>query len=183
MVYSDHAPFWDNGYPALLAIETDFSPYYHTTSDTLDKLNLGFFTNVTRASLGLLAELAQPLREGHPHAPLGLVATPVVYSSLFSSLKATRLTWTSQSDATGYNVYRTNVSHLDYVKINGSPVVGTSYADGDILIDRTYYYIITALGPTGLESNHSVEALVGPNVVGEAVASPGTLLLRFGGMR
>jgi len=171
-VYSDHAPFWDGGYPALLAIEDDplTNPYYHKTTDTLDKLNPGFFTSATRASVGLLAELAQPLREGYPKTPVGLTATPVVYSALFSALKAVRLTWSAQPGAAGYNVYRTNSSHLDYVKVNVSPLVGTTYSDVNVRTDLPYYYVVTAVGSTGLESNRSREALVAPDVSASAAA-------------
>jgi hypothetical protein len=173
-VYSDHAPFWDSGYPALLAIEDDplTYPYYHTTMDTLDQLNLDFFTSATRASVSLLAELAQPIREGYPKTPVGLAVTPVIYSALFSALKAVRVTWSAQADASGYNIYRTNSSHLDYVKINDSPVVGTTYSDGNIRTDRPYYYAVTAVGATGLESNRSREAVVAADV------SPATAALR-----
>jgi hypothetical protein len=173
-VYSDHAPFWDSGYPALLAIEDDplTYPYYHTTMDTLDQLNLDFFTSATRASVSLLAELAQPIREGYPKTPVGLAVTPVIYSALFSALKAVRVTWSAQADASGYNIYRTNSSHLDYVKINDSPVVGTTYSDGNIRTDRPYYYAVTAVGATGLESNRSREAMVAADV------SPATAALR-----
>ena len=170
-VYSDHAPFWDGGYPALLAIEDDplTNAYYHQTTDTLDKLNADFFTSATRASLGLLAELAQPLREGYPRTPVGLTATPVVYSALFSALKAVRVTWSAQADAAGYNVYRTNSSHLDYVKVNDSPVVGTVHSDAGVRTDLPYYYVVTAIGATGLESNRSREAVVAPDVFPTAV--------------
>ncbi len=56
---SDHAPFWDNGYPAILAIEDDddFTPYYHTTGDTLSTLDLAFFTNFVKAAVGAFAHL------------------------------------------------------------------------------------------------------------------------------
>jgi PKD repeat protein len=59
MGYSDHASFWDFGFPAILAIEDDddFTPYYHTTSDTLSTLNLIYFSNFVKASLGTLAHL------------------------------------------------------------------------------------------------------------------------------
>ena len=99
-------------------------------------------------------------------------AAPVVYSSLFNALKVVRLTWSSQSDAAGYNIYRTNLSHLDYVKVNDSPVVGTMYSDADVRMDLPYYYVVTAVGATGLESNRSSEAGVAPNV------SPATAALR-----
>jgi hypothetical protein len=171
-VYSDHAPFWDGGYPALLAIEDDplTNPYYHKTTDTFDKLNPGFFTSATRASVGLLAELAQPLREGYPKTPVGLTATPVVYSALFSALKAVRVTWSAQAGAAGYNIYRTNSSHLDYVKVNDSLVVGTMYSDAGVRADLPYYYVVTAVGATGLESNRSREALVALDASSSAAA-------------
>ncbi|HEY3306515.1 MAG TPA: M28 family peptidase [Candidatus Binatia bacterium] len=45
---SDHAPFWDLGYPALLLTDTAFmrNPHYHTSSDTIDTLDLEFMAKV-----------------------------------------------------------------------------------------------------------------------------------------
>jgi len=162
MIYSDHSPFWDYGYAALLAIEDSplQNPYYHRTTDTIDKLNFDFFAGSARAALALLAELAQPLREGAPRTPVGLTAAPIVYRSLFSTMKSARLSWSAQSDAAGYNVYRTNVSHLSYTKINDSLVAGTSFLDQNIRTEIPYFYVVTAVGNTGIESNRSREAAV-----------------------
>ena len=166
IIYSDHSPFWDNGYPALLAIE-DYplhNPYYHQTSDTLDKLNLDFFAASTRAAAGLLAELAQPIRPGYPATPSGsFLALWGKYYSVFSSLNVVRLSWTAQPDAVGYNIYRTTTPHVGYVKLNDALITITSFTDESPVIDPrlysqpTYYYVLTAVGPTGLESNKSVE--------------------------
>jgi len=59
MGYSDHDSFWDYGFPAILAIEDDddFTPYYHTVNDTLATLNLNYFTDFVKASLGTLAHM------------------------------------------------------------------------------------------------------------------------------
>lgn len=59
MQRSDHASFWDYGYPGILAIEdnVDFTPYYHTISDTLATLNLTYFTNFVKAAVGTLAHM------------------------------------------------------------------------------------------------------------------------------
>jgi hypothetical protein len=60
---SDHAPFWDQGYSAMLGIE-DYSlknPYYHKTTDTFDTLNMDFATSVTTCALTVVADLAQPI--------------------------------------------------------------------------------------------------------------------------
>ncbi len=174
-VYSDHSPFWDNGYPALLAIEDDplNNPYYHQTSDTLDKLDLGFFTAAARASVGLLAELAQPVREGHPRTPVGLRGRFTSYTSLFNSLQAMQLTWTAQADAAGYNVYRSETTRAGYVRINDAPVAAPSFTDDDLGLDPVYYYVVTAVGPTGLESNRSVEIFPFVIYIDGTVRAPG----------
>lgn len=68
MEWSDHAPFWHAGYPAVLLIEDegDFNPYYHTPHDRAVHLAPEYFTAGARAALGLLASLAQPLSEPLP---------------------------------------------------------------------------------------------------------------------
>ena len=45
---SDHVPFWDLGYPAILVTDTaDLrNPHYHQATDTLDTLDLDFLTGV-----------------------------------------------------------------------------------------------------------------------------------------
>lgn len=45
---SDHAPFWDVGYNAIMVTDTaDLrNPHYHSHSDTLDTLDLDFLTRV-----------------------------------------------------------------------------------------------------------------------------------------
>ena len=45
---SDHSPFWDAGYPALMVTDTSFfrNPHYHGSTDTLETLNLAFMENV-----------------------------------------------------------------------------------------------------------------------------------------
>ena len=62
--YSDHAPFWDHGYPAFLGIESyrsgDFNPHYHETTDTLDHVTLSYVTDFTKAAVATLASLARP---------------------------------------------------------------------------------------------------------------------------
>jgi Zn-dependent M28 family amino/carboxypeptidase len=59
---SDHAPFWDAGYPAVLITDTSFlrNPHYHLSSDTLETLNLSFLRDVTAATTVSAALLADP---------------------------------------------------------------------------------------------------------------------------
>ncbi|MFM8605017.1 MAG: M20/M25/M40 family metallo-hydrolase [Cyanobium sp.] len=46
---SDHSPFWDAGYRAVMITDTSFlrNPHYHRMSDTIATLNLDFFSRVT----------------------------------------------------------------------------------------------------------------------------------------
>jgi Zn-dependent M28 family amino/carboxypeptidase len=48
---SDHAAFWDHGFPAVMLTDTaDFrNPNYHRAGDTLDTLSLAFLEDVTDA--------------------------------------------------------------------------------------------------------------------------------------
>jgi Zn-dependent M28 family amino/carboxypeptidase len=61
---SDHASFWDQGYPAILGIEDfqDFSPYYHSASDTLANMQTSMMVEYTKACVATLAELAADMR-------------------------------------------------------------------------------------------------------------------------
>lgn len=51
--FSDHAPFWDAGFQAVMLTDTAMfrNPYYHTSQDTPDKLNFSFMEDVTKALL------------------------------------------------------------------------------------------------------------------------------------
>lgn len=62
---SDHSSFWDHGYTAILAIEDwdDFTPYYHSQSDLLQTLNMGFYVEFVKASVGTFAHLGIPYED------------------------------------------------------------------------------------------------------------------------
>jgi hypothetical protein len=60
---SDHASFWQHGFAGILAIEddvSDFNSYYHTSNDKRQYLNMAYFTNFVKASVGTAAHLAYP---------------------------------------------------------------------------------------------------------------------------
>jgi len=58
---SDHAPFWDRGYPALLVTDTAFfrNPHYHQPSDTVETLDLAFLERVTTGLVAAVESLCQ----------------------------------------------------------------------------------------------------------------------------
>jgi hypothetical protein len=59
---SDHASFWDFGYPAILGIEDfdDFHPAYHTTGDVIAAFDTSYFVDFCKASVAAIATLAEP---------------------------------------------------------------------------------------------------------------------------
>lgn len=59
---SDHTPFWDAGYPAVMITDTAFlrNPHYHLGTDTLDTLDLPFLRKVAAATAVATALLAGP---------------------------------------------------------------------------------------------------------------------------
>jgi hypothetical protein len=46
---SDHCPFWERDFPALMLTDTSFfrNPHYHTAGDTPDTLDYAFLAKVT----------------------------------------------------------------------------------------------------------------------------------------
>ena len=57
--FSDHAPFWDAGYPALMLTDTAMfrNPHYHTDHDTAATLDFDFMAGVARAVTAALLSL------------------------------------------------------------------------------------------------------------------------------
>jgi len=56
---SDHSPFWDQGYNALMVTDTSFmrNPHYHQMSDTIDTLDGAFFASVIDGLTAAFGEL------------------------------------------------------------------------------------------------------------------------------
>jgi photosystem II stability/assembly factor-like uncharacterized protein len=63
---SDHASFWDWGYPAILGIEDfdDFNPLYHTTGDRVSIFDTSYYVDFTKAAVAGISILADPFLVG-----------------------------------------------------------------------------------------------------------------------
>ena len=57
---SDHSPFWDLDYPALMVTDTSFfrNPHYHSRTDRLETLNLEFMAKVCQGVVGAIYQMA-----------------------------------------------------------------------------------------------------------------------------
>lgn len=60
VTFSDHASYWDQGYPAIMINNTSFyrNPHYHEASDTIDTLDFDKMTEVVRGVYWALVNLA-----------------------------------------------------------------------------------------------------------------------------
>ena len=56
---SDHSPFWDAGYNALMVTDTSFmrNPHYHKPTDTIETLDLSFLASVVQGLDAALSRL------------------------------------------------------------------------------------------------------------------------------
>jgi Zn-dependent M28 family amino/carboxypeptidase len=55
---SDHAPFWDRGYRAVMVTDSAFyrNPHYHTTGDTMETLDFPFMAQLVKSLLLFLLQ-------------------------------------------------------------------------------------------------------------------------------
>lgn len=163
---SDHAPFWDQGYHALLAIEDVplRNPYYHRTTDTFDTLNLPFFTTAATASIALTADLAQP--SSTPATPSGVTVLMQTSRSFLALGRSVWLSWDAVPGATGYHVYRASTERGAYRRLTNAPITVTRFAERLLTVSRgtelppasTVFYTVTAVDVQGRESNRSAIA-------------------------
>ena len=69
------------------------------------------------------------------------------------------LTWSpSTSTVTGYNTYSSTQSGGPYTKMTSTPVAGTSYTDTAVQAGKTYYFVVTSVNSSNMESAYSAEA-------------------------
>lgn len=69
---SDHASFWQHGYPAIMAIENfyDFNSHYHTPGDDITSVNMSYFGSMVRAVIANITSVALNQRIEIMHDPL-----------------------------------------------------------------------------------------------------------------
>jgi len=145
---SDHSPFWSRGYSALLGIEddqNDISPYYHSSSDTVSTLNMTFFTNFVRASVGTAAHLAMRddgtlIADFTASSTSGSIPLTVNFTDL--SVGATSWSWDFGDSGTSTEKNPTHVYTSTGTYTVTLTVTSTSGSDSEIKTDY-----ITALPP------------------------------------
>ena len=56
---SDHHSFYELGFQTSYFLEYTINPYYHTSEDTIDKMNMSYLTKICRLALGTVARMAE----------------------------------------------------------------------------------------------------------------------------
>jgi hypothetical protein len=81
--------------------------------------------------------------------------------SLTGSSYIVSLTWTASSsgDVVSYDVYR-GTAPGTYTILNTSPVTSTQFTDTTVADNITYYYVVTAVDSSGVQSSDSNSAIV-----------------------
>jgi len=133
---SDHQPFQQKGYKAILSIEdnSDFTPYYHTPNDTYASLNRPYFVKMIKAGIAALVTIAGDYKITINHTPLTTgpatgprTATAVIKSSyrLGVGSNVARLYYKVNNGS--YNFLTPSYTNLDTVKftIPGQPLGST----------------------------------------------------------
>lgn len=79
----------------------------------------------------------------------------------FPQPQSVQLAWNASvsPDIIGYNLYRGGVSGGPYTLINAALLAQTVYQDGDVTSGATYYYVVTAVNSSNVESAYSNEAM------------------------
>ncbi len=68
------------------------------------------------------------------------------------------LSWSpSTSTVVGYNTYSSAHSGGPYTKLTGTPVAATSYTDSTVQAGLTYYFVVTSVDSSNVESAYSAE--------------------------
>jgi hypothetical protein len=71
---SDHMGFWLRGYNGIFLTEYEFNPYYHSSLDTIENMNISYATRISKLSMAILAEISEltvNIPPEKPNKPIG----------------------------------------------------------------------------------------------------------------
>lgn len=66
----------------------------------------------------------------------------------------------SEPDLAGYNIYRSDTSGSGYLRLNSNLIPDPFYVDDTVVAGQTYYYVVTAVNLSALESGPSNEVMI-----------------------
>ncbi|HZY10456.1 MAG TPA: M20/M25/M40 family metallo-hydrolase [Bacteroidota bacterium] len=149
---SDSWPFYQQGYQSVFLIERDFSPYYHSTDDRLEYLDIGYAKEIIQSGLATLLILDQ-----QPPS----VTTLQVLDKGDGNTLVVQVDSSTILDFSHYNIYagtQSNVYDTTYQSNNPQ-----RYITG-LITDVQYYIGVSVNDLVGLESP-IIERTAGPHVI------------------
>jgi fibronectin type 3 domain-containing protein len=95
---------------------------------------------------------------------MSVVPLPPTNLAIGSANTTLTLVWefSLSTDVTAYNVYRGANFGGPYTKIGSSPGNSSSFTDNTYQSGGTYYYVVTAVGASGVESVFSNQVNITP---------------------
>lgn len=144
---SDHEPFWEFGYPALLSIEyggKQFYPWYHTTEDLAKHLTPAFGADVTRVNVAAAAALAGARSGPGPSSEVAAYPNPAKPSAGHDRVRFANVAAGSSLvlyDVAGTEVWRTTAETSGVVEWPLATAGGGAVASG--------VYLFVVEGPDG----------------------------------
>jgi len=94
------------------------------------------------------------------NAPNGTITVPVQASGVPAGDHLATLSWNpSASPVIGYFIYRRTSSGGYSTPLNSSPDTNTTYTDSSVQAGQTYYYVVTGVNSSNVESPHSSEVV------------------------
>jgi hypothetical protein len=112
-------------------------------------LNVVFAPKVTGSASGTVTLISNASNSPNSVAVSGTGVSNTTHS--------VSLNWaaSTSSGVVGYHVYRSSVSGSSYTRITSGALSALKYADGTVSTGKTYYYVVTAVNSSGVESAHS----------------------------
>ncbi len=159
--YSDHDNFWDEGYDAVLVIEHappwrssqyyTANPYYHTSSDTFERLNMGLVKKVAQLNLATVASMSGTITSIADETAPAIADEFVLYQNYPNPFNAaTNIQYNvphqSNVQIRVYDVLGKEVAEL--VNEEKQPGTYTERFDGSNLPSGVYFYRMRAGGYT-----------------------------------
>jgi fibronectin type 3 domain-containing protein len=85
------------------------------------------------------------------------VKIPLSGLGVQASAQSVSLNWSASTSSgiIGYDVYRGTVSGGPYNLLTSSPDASTEYTDSSVLAGNTYYYVVTSVNSSNVQSSYS----------------------------
>ncbi|RLD35021.1 MAG: hypothetical protein DRI83_07315, partial [Bacteroidetes bacterium] len=138
---SDHSPFWNNGYQAILAIENwnDFNAYYHTVNDLFSNCNIPYFNQMVQSAVATMASLSMDMK-------MELIHEPLISGNFTGNREAWLVVNSNHAVATGGNSPRLyySVDEGNFLELQPSGTVLDTFfftIPGQVMGTKVDYYL------------------------------------------